>query len=185
VGREGSRPELFAALGCHLGNTQEVTVADVLPTVLVLAMLAVMAAKTAGPFGVQPDGKILLEVPVRLMFRLLNHRVNLIAILAVLILGSGLIGDRWISHGLFVFTLVAVTAMVVIPQRYLLTSDGILLNRSTFRTWSEFTGWNTRGNVIYLKTARRFGLVRLYLAGAERDRVIGVLRKRLPVGREV
>jgi len=154
---------------------------DVLPSVLVLTMLAVMAAKTAGPMSVHPDGKVLLEVPLRLAFRMLNQRVNLLAILAVLILGSGLVGERWISHGLFVFALVAVLAMVAFPQRYLLTSAGILVNRSTFRTWSDFTGWTLSGNVIYLKAARRFGSVRLYLSGNERDRVVDVVRRRLPV----
>ncbi len=45
------------------------------------------------------------------MFRLLNQRANIFALLAVLMLGSGFVGDRWIPHGLFLFAIIAMAAL--------------------------------------------------------------------------
>src|SRR5712691_10962052 len=111
---------------------------DILAFLLVLAMLAVMAAKTASPVAAKIDGDPVLEVPLPLFFRLLNQRANVIAILAVLTLGSGFIGERWIPHWLFLFAVIAMLGMLCLPSRYLLTSQGLSPNRATFRPWGDF-----------------------------------------------
>src|SRR5581483_4430310 len=72
---------------------------DLLPTILILGMLATMAAKSLPVVRAPVSGKALVEVPVPLLFRLLGHRANAVAILVVLMLGSGMFGDRWVSHG--------------------------------------------------------------------------------------
>src|SRR5712691_9171897 len=131
--------------------------ADLLGPILVLFMLAIMAARAVPVMAAPLNVKIELEVPVPLVFRLLDQRVNIIAILAVLILGSGLIGERWISHELFLFALVATIGILLFPKRYRFTSDGVSTSRAAFRTWSEFHGWQHSGNVIRLElVAQRY-----------------------------
>jgi hypothetical protein len=153
---------------------------DLLGTILVLFMLAIMAARAVPVMAAPLTGKIELEVPVPLVFRLLDQRVNVIAILAVLILGSGLIGERWISHELFLFVLVATIGILLFPKRYRFTTDGVSTNRAAFRTWSEFRGWRHSGNVIRLEGTERFSSVSLYVAATNSDSVTQLLGRHLP-----
>ena len=153
---------------------------DVLGTILVLSMLVVMAARAVPLMAAPLTGKIELEVPVPLVFRLLDQRVNVIAILAVLILGTGLIGERWISHELFLFVLVATIGILLFPKRYRITTDGVSPNRATFRTWSEFRGWQHSGNVIRLEGTERFSSLSLYVAATNSDSVKQLLGRHLP-----
>src|SRR5258708_32341462 len=99
-------------------------------------MIAVMAARAAPPIAVKTSGSPVLDLPVSLLFRLLAQKFNVIAILVVLILGSGAVGERWISHGMFLFAIVAVAGLLFVPARYRFTTDGVSPNRATFRTWS-------------------------------------------------
>src|SRR5207253_10460744 len=99
---------------------------------------------------------------------------------AVLILGSGLVGERWISHELFLFALIATTGILLIPRRYRLTSAGVSPNRATFRAWNEFKAWHTRGNVVRLDGAERFSSLKLYIAQADRERVLKLVGQYVP-----
>ena len=114
------------------------------------------------------------------MFRLLNQRANIFALLAVLMIGSGFVGDRWIPHGLFLFAIIAMAAFVCIPARYRFTSEGVSPNRATFRRWTDFTGWIASGNVVYLQGPGRLGSLKLYSAGKDREEVLKVVRQHLP-----
>jgi hypothetical protein len=153
---------------------------DLLGTILVLSMLALMAARAVPVMSAPLTGKIELEVPVPLVFRVLDQRVNVIAILAVLILGSGLIGERWISHELFLVVLVATVGILLFPKRYRFTADGVSPNRAAFRTWSEFRGWQHSGNVIRLEGTERFSSLSLYVAATHSDAVKQLLGRHLP-----
>jgi hypothetical protein len=153
---------------------------DLLGTILVLSMLILMAARAVPVMAAPLSGKIELEVPVPLVFRLLDQRVNVIAILAVLILGSGLIGERWISHELFLFALVASVGILLFPKRYRFTTDGVSPNRATFRTWGEFHAWQHSGNVIRLEGNERFSSLSLYVAVTHTDAVKQLLGRHLP-----
>jgi hypothetical protein len=154
---------------------------ELLGTFLLLSMLALMAARAAPPIAAPVNGTSLLDVPVRPIFRLLAQKFNVIAILAVLILGSGMVGERWISHGMFLFTLVAVAGLLVVPVRYRFTTGGVSPNRATFRAWREFDGWVYSGNVIHLNGRDRFGSLKLYVASQDQKDVLDVLRRYLPV----
>lgn len=154
--------------------------ANILGSILLLCMLALMAARTAPPMAVKLDGEQLLEVQLRPMFRLLNQRVNVMAILLVLILGSGFVGDRWISHGLFLFTIIAMAGLLLLPTRYRFTSVGVSPHRGAFRHWSEFKGWAASGNVLYLSGKGRFSSLKLYFTGPDRDEVLKVVNRFLP-----
>ena len=65
---------------------------------LVLGMLGMIAVRTVGPIKAVPKGKPLLVVEARFIDRLLLHRFQLIGLMAILALGSGGLGARWISH---------------------------------------------------------------------------------------
>ncbi|MDE3074696.1 MAG: hypothetical protein KGJ86_04640 [Chloroflexota bacterium] len=156
---------------------------DLLGSLLILAMLAIMAARTAPPLPAKVSGTPMLDVPLRPIFKLLAQRTNIIAILAVLILGSGFVGQRWIPHGLFLFAIVAMAGLLCFPARYRFTSEGVSPNRATFRPWAEFTGWVASGNVIYLKGASRPGSLKLYVAGKDRDAALKVVKRHLKPAR--
>lgn len=153
---------------------------ELLGTVLMLSMLVIMAARSVPVIAAPLAGKIELEVPVPLVFRLLDQRVNVIAILAVLIVGSGLIGERWIPHELFLFVIVAMVGILMFPKRYRFTTDGVSPNRAAFRTWSEFRGWQHSGNVIRLEGKERFSSLSLYVTATHSDAVKQLLGRYLP-----
>jgi hypothetical protein len=154
--------------------------ADLLGTILLLSMLVIMAARSVPVIAAPLIGKVELEVPVPLVFRLLDQRVNVIAILAVLIVGSGLIGERWISHELFLFVIVATVGILLFPKHYRFTTDGVSPNRAAFRTWSEFRGWRHSGNVIRLEGHERFSSLSLYVTAANSGAVRQLLGRYLP-----
>ena len=152
---------------------------SLLGSLLILSMLAMMAAKAAPPLATNVPGNTMLEVPLRPMFKLLSQRNNVIAILVVLVLGSGFVGERWIPHGLFLFAVIAVAALMCFPSRYRFTNEGVSPNRATFRPWVEFSGWAASGNVIYLKGANRPSSLKLYVAGKDRDEGVKVVKRHL------
>jgi hypothetical protein len=153
---------------------------DVLGTILMLSMLVIMAARSVPVIAAPLTGKIELDVPVPLVFRLLDQRVNVIAILAVLIVGSGLIGERWISHELFLFVIVATVGILLFPKHYRFTTDGVSPHRAAFRSWSEFRGWRRSGNVIRLEGKGRFSSLSLYVTATNSEAVKRLLGRYLP-----
>jgi hypothetical protein len=96
------------------------------------------------------------------------------------ILGSGVMGERWIPHELFLFALVAVLGIVSIPRRYRFTTEGVSPNRATFRSWNEFQAWQISGNVIKLQGSGRFSSLKLYVGESSRDGVRQLLRRYVP-----
>lgn len=148
---------------------------DFLGAVPILMVLAFMAARTAPPMAATVDGEPKLEVELPLLFRVLDQRVNIIAVLAILILGSGLVGERWISHGMFLFAIVAMFGILMLPRRYRFTTRGISPNKATFRAWNEFEAWQTRGNVVRLEGAERFSSLNLYVADTDRADVLKLI----------
>jgi len=157
---------------------------NLLASVLVLSMLAIMAARAAAPLSAKVTGEVQLDLPVGPMFRVLDQRNNILAILAVLALGSGLIGERWISHGLFLFAIIAMIGILLVPTRYLLTTTGISPNRSTFRAWSDFEGWQARGNLVRIQGTGRFGSLTLYVGQEDSARLCKVLERYLSMNHE-
>lgn len=156
---------------------------SILGSLLVLSMLALLAARLAPPIAARVEGSPSLEVPLRPVFKLLSQRMQIIPLLAVLILGSGFVGDRWIPHGLFLFALVAVLGLLCFPMRYRFTTEGVSPNRATFRPWKDFSGWAASGNVVYLKGSGRPSSLKLYVAGKDRDQVLKVVKRHLkPAG---
>ena len=150
---------------------------SILGLLLILAMLAITALRVYAPFPARIEGQQVLEVRVGLLFRALRQRTNVLAILVVLVLGSGTFGARWISPSLFAFTLLAVAALLVVPLRYRFTTKGVSPDPASFRSWSDFTTWTASGNVVELKGERRLGTLRLYVSESDRAAVRSVLTR--------
>jgi hypothetical protein len=107
-------------------------------TLLVAAMLSIMAARVAGPFGAGQrlqQGRPVVEHRLDFRERLLLHRHSVYALGLVLVLGAvtgaipravelvGILGAIGIAAG--------------VPVAYRLTEHGIGLNGVVFRPWSE------------------------------------------------
>ena len=153
---------------------------ELAPLLLVFIMLACMATRAYAPFRAGEPGETLLEIPLGFVFRVLDQRWNILALLVVLSLGSGLLGERWLPHGLFLLTLLMMAVILCIPVRYRITTYGVGLNGRAFRPWQDFTGWHSRGNVIQLRGATRLSTLRLYAPYAYQERIGAVLRRYLP-----
>jgi len=156
---------------------------EIFGTILVLFMLAIYAARAVPPVRAPVDGRLLLETHPGPLYRLLDQRVNIISIMAVLALGSGLVGERWVSHGIFLVAVIVIAGLLVVPQRYQFTSAGISPNRASFQPWSAFTGWRARGSVIWLNRGGRFGTMKLYLGRDERDEALKIIRRHVRAAR--
>ncbi|MEA2639717.1 MAG: hypothetical protein QOF51_1111 [Chloroflexota bacterium] len=156
---------------------------ETLGSLLVLLMLGVFAARTMPPIRSAIDGRLLLEAHPGAVHRLLDQRVNIISVMAVLALGSGIVGERWVPHELFIVAIAFMIGLLFVPQRYQFTSAGVSPNRASFQPWSAFSSWSTRGDVIWLQRPGRFGALRLYLSGEEREAALKIVRRHVRAGR--
>jgi hypothetical protein len=152
-------------------------ITGLLAAILVIAMLGITASRNAGPIAAATPGDRLLEVRLGLLFRALSQRVNIMAVLIVLAIGSGAFGDQWISPALFTFAVVALVGIVLVPARYVFTTKGVSTNRATFRPWSDFSGWTESGSIFGLHADGRFSSVRLYVGGRDHEAVKGMLTR--------
>ena len=145
--------------------------------ILIVAMLGIAAARNAGPMSAATPGERVLEVRIGLLFRALSQRVNIMAVLIVLAIGSGAFGETWISPALFAFAVIGLVAVVLVPSRYVFTTKGVSPNRATFRPWSDFSGWTESGSVFGLHADARLSSIRLYVGGRDHDAVKRVLTR--------
>ena len=152
-------------------------ITGLLAAILIIAMLGIAASRNAGPIAAATPGERLLEVRLGLLFRALSQRVNIMAVLIVLAIGSGAFGDTWISPALFTFAVIALVGIVLVPARYVFTTQGVSTNRATFRPWSDFSGWTESGSIFGLHADGRFSSVRLYVNGSDHDAVKRVLTR--------
>src|SRR5690349_18807662 len=111
------------------------------------AMLIVMLIRVAPPLGARiegdPVGRITLGMRERVRLQRTNiYAIGLVLLLVVATSSLPLIGELAIIGG--------VLAILMIPTRYVLTTRGIALNRSVFRRWSEFQGFEVDGSGIKL-----------------------------------
>jgi hypothetical protein len=111
------------------------------------AMLIVMLMRVAAPLGVRIDGDPIGRVSLGWRERVRLQRTNVYAIGVVLVLaaiggGLPLIVEMLVIAG--------VLAILAIPTRYVLTTDGVAFNRTVFRAWSDFAGVETDANGIKL-----------------------------------
>lgn len=109
--------------------------------VLFALMLIVMLMRVYLPRGVEVTGKPLVSYRLTFVEKMVLHRVNLYAIGAFLALLT-LTGS--IENGLQLLVVLATQAILLIPVRVSVTTDGIAINRAMFRPWSDFESFGTQ-----------------------------------------
>jgi hypothetical protein len=145
---------------------------------LVLGMLGMIAMRTVGPIKAVPKGKQLLVVQSRFIDRLLLHRFQLISLMAILALGSGSVGARWISHPTFWVAIGACITLLLVPFRYLLTTQGVNTHTSLVKDWKEFTTFQIEGRRVVLRGDGWSHRASLYVSERNRKELERVLRGR-------
>lgn len=140
------------------------------------SMLIIMLMRVAMPVGAPTTGKVVREVRLTLWERVLIQRTNLYAIGFVLVLAAvtGLVGGIW-----EMVVMGGVLAILTIPMRYRITTDGIAMNNVVFRSWGDFTGVDVKRRHIRLlpKEGQRPFDVRLL--GPNQTEVMDVLVSRI------
>jgi hypothetical protein len=145
---------------------------------LVLGMVVMLAMRTIGPVKAVPKGKQLMVVQSRFIDRLLLHRFQLIGVLAILALGSGTFGTRWISHPTFLVAIGACMVLLLVPFRYMFTTEGVNTHTSLVKDWKEFTSFQVEGRRVVLKGDGWSRRASLYMSEKNRKELERVLRSR-------
>lgn len=139
------------------------------------AMLIVMLIRVVPPIGVRIEGTPVGRISLGFGERVRLHRINVYAIGAVLLLVSvtgsmPLLGELAVIAG--------VIGILAIPARYILTDRGISLNRTVYRSWSDFEAVDVRKDGIELRPAHGAGRpFRLVLNPGRAEEVSRTLRK--------
>ncbi len=132
---------------------------------LLVTMLIIAVIRVHAPFGQRAAGKPLGRITLSFRERMLLQRTNmyLIGIVILISVVGGLLAGP-----LELVAILATVAVLTIPVRYTLTSQGIALNNVVFRSWTEFTGYrDERGSVLLLGAPGQRNF-RLHVIGVNR-----------------
>jgi hypothetical protein len=142
------------------------------------AMLIVMATRVAPPLGVRIEGDPIGRITLGMRERVRLQRTNIYAIGLVLLLVTATSSLPLIAE---LAVIVGVLAILAIPTRYVLTTEGIALNRTVFRRWSEFEAFEVDAGGI--KFVPRSGLrgFRIVTTAAKSQEISRTLRRFLTV----
>ena len=143
---------------------------------LVVVMLVILAMRTIGPIKARAGGKQQLVVRTRFIDRVLMNRVQLLGLVAILILGSGTFGPRWISHSLFLLAIGAAFILLAVPINLVFTQEGFNPHTGTTRDWSDFSGYRLEGRRVVMTGAAWRQRVTLYMATASSTDLERVMR---------
>jgi hypothetical protein len=102
------------------------------------SMLIVMLVRVAAPLGVRIDGQPVGRISLGWRERVRLQRTNVYAIGAVLLLASATSNLPLIG---VLVVIVGILGILAIPTRYVLTTRGVALNRTVFRSWTDFSGF--------------------------------------------
>ncbi|MCL5263995.1 MAG: hypothetical protein M1343_02165 [Chloroflexi bacterium] len=109
-----------------------------MPTLILFGlMLVVMLMRTFLPVGAKAKGQRLWDTKLSFRERLLLQRTNIYAVGFVLLIATlfGALPQTW-----EILIVLAVFAVLLIPVRYVVTSEGVAMNNVVFRPWGDFTG---------------------------------------------
>jgi hypothetical protein len=137
-----------------------------------------IAIRTIGPIKARPKGKQLLVIEARFIDRLLLHRFQLMGLIAILALGSGGLGARWISHPTFLVAVGACVVLLLVPFRYVLTTEGVNVHASLVKVWADFTSYRVEGRRVVLLGDGWSKRASLYMSEKTRKELERVLRGR-------
>ena len=111
------------------------------------SMLIVMLVRVAAPLGVRIEGEPIGRISLGWSERVRLQRTNVYAIGAVMLLASFTSSLPLIA---VLAVMVGILAVLAIPTRYVLTTQGVALNRTVFRPWTDFSGFETDAKGIQL-----------------------------------
>jgi hypothetical protein len=98
--------------------------------------------------------------------------------MAILALGSGSVGPRWISHPTFLVAVGACITLLLVPFRYLLTTEGVNTHTSLVKDWKEFRSFQIEGRRVVLRGDGWSHRASLYMSDKNRKELERVLRGR-------
>src|SRR5260370_2786604 len=114
---------------------------------LVGCFFMLMLLRKALPVGVKTQGKEVTSMSLTFSERMLMHRMDMYALGGLMLLSA--IG-QWFPLAVELFVLLVALAIVNLPMRYHLTSDGFAYNNVVFRRWKEFDYIRVHGARITL-----------------------------------
>jgi len=153
-----------------------------MPAVMLLvAMLIIAVVRVHAPFGQKAEGKPLGRITLSIRERMLLQRTNTYLIGAVILVCA--VGG-FLGGPLEIIAIIATVAVLTIPVRYTLTSQGIAMNNVVFRSWTDFTGYrDERAGIVLLGAAGQRDF-RLHVIGANRVTAVKAIPRLLPASGE-
>jgi hypothetical protein len=129
------------------------------------------------PWGGRPRGAVVWVVPLSLL-----ARVRMFGRAASIGLALDIVGVRfgWIEWPIALALAVALLVVPALPNRYVLTTEGIGVGRAAFRRWTEFGGVSRRPGGIRLGgVAGGRGMTVWLSCGRDDDAFVLVVRRLL------
>ena len=151
-----------------------------LPSViLVVTAVAILLGRVWVPWARAPRGTLVRRVRLALLGRLRFHGAPVVAVLTVAVPGWAL---GLVPPAPLALTGIAIAALIALPVRYTLTTEGIALGRTPFRRWTEFGGvMRRRGGVRLQGVAGARGMT-VWLSGSRDDDEFVLLLRQLVRG---
>ena len=153
------------------------TLLNLAPLAIFGVMLVVMLMRVALPIGVKVPGKKVAQVKLDFRERLLLHRMNVYSIGIMLLIATvaGVLPRSW-----ELLIMLTATAILFIPIRYTLTSEGIAFNNVVFRPWSDFIGAEASRRYVRLTPKPETRPFDVRVLGSHQASFLSLARRFLP-----
>jgi hypothetical protein len=149
-----------------------------MPTVLLFVfMILFTLMRVYVPIGAKVTGKVQKTVFLTFQERSLMQRTNMYSIGGVMLLmtAAGVLPGAGM-----VLVVLILTAVLAMPVRVMLTSDGAAINRVVFRPWTDFTSFTAEPRRIVLHGTEGTRPLNLPILTTHQKEIIPLLRKHLP-----
>ena len=113
----------------------------------IFATILIAVARVRSISGTRVEGRDEAVVMLSLTEKIAYHRVSIYSLAALTLLGA-VSGTVQASMELVAFA--AVAGLLTMPVRYRITSAGIAINNVVFRSWSEFSGYDSSKRSVRL-----------------------------------
>lgn len=142
---------------------------------LLLALLLMnMLARSRPRIKEALPGKMLKTLPMGFASRLQMQRSSLLALLMGLVFGTAT-GWLPLSTAGIVGALALLT--ILLPMRYLFTTQGVGLGDGIFYPWRDFSGFVAGGTRVELRHPSWFGKLTLFVKPAEMTSVLSLVER--------
>jgi hypothetical protein len=149
-----------------------------MPVFLILAlMLLITLMRVFMPMGAKKRGKVTDKFSLSLVEKFLFQRTNLYSIGALLAL---LTVSGTMPGGLQFLVLLVVQAMLLIPVKFVCTTEGVAINNVVFRPWSDFVGYTVGRRRMSLIGREGTRPLNIPILATHQTDVLAALGRRLP-----